>query len=301
MAKTSLKSKKTKKKSDTAPLVVRKKLPSAWRMSLRVARLIRDNKQPFIIITLVYSFLNLLLVRGFAAGANVSDLKSQLVASDLGSLGSGAGVFVALLGGTGSQSGPAAGVYQLFLGIFTSLAIIWMLRQIMTGTTNVRVKDAFYQGMYPLVPFIAVLTVVALQFIPMLVGSSLYTLVVSNGIAVNIIEKAIWFSGFMILSALSLYWVSSSLIALYIVSLPNMTPMRALRSAKELVAKRRAMVIRKVLWLPLVLLVLGALIMIPLIIVVAPLAQWVFFLLSMFALVVVHSYMYVLYRELLDE
>jgi hypothetical protein len=95
--------------------------------------------------------------------------------------------------------------------------------------------------------------------------------------------------------------ISSSLFALYIVTLPDMTPMKALRSARELVRHRRWTVLRKILCLPLILLVAGAVIMLPIIIVLTPLAQWVFFLLTMLALVAAHAYMYTLYRELLNE
>jgi hypothetical protein len=41
--------------------------------------------------------------------------------------------------------------------------------------------------------------------------------------------------------------------------------------------------------------------MLPIIILLTSLAQWVFFLLTMFALVAVHAYMYTLYRELLND
>ena len=68
------------------------------------------------------------------------------------------------------------------------------------------------------------------------------------------------------LALLSLYMICSSLFALYIVTLPNVTPMKALRSARQLVLHRRFLVLRKILFMPLALLVLGAIIMIPLII-----------------------------------
>jgi hypothetical protein len=45
----------------------------------------------------------------------------------------------------------------------------------------------------------------------------------------------------------------------------------------------------------------AAVIMLPIIIVLTPVAQYVFFVLTMFALVAVHTYMYTLYRELLNE
>src|SRR5205823_2479549 len=111
----------------------------------------------------------------------------------------------------------------------------------------------------------------------------------------------IWAVLFIILSFVSLYMLSASVFALYIVTLPDMTPLKALRSARELVHHRRWTVLRKILWLPLLLLIIAAVVMVPIIIVLTPLAQWIFFLLTMLALLAVHGYMYTLYRELLNE
>ena len=84
-------------------------------------------------------------------------------------------------------------------------------------------------------------------------------------------------------------------------TLPDMTPLAALRSAKGVVRYRRWTILRKILWLPMVLLIITAIIMLPVIAFVASLAQWVLFFLSMTGLVVVNVYMYILYRELLNE
>jgi hypothetical protein len=87
--------------------------------------------------------------------------------------------------------------------------------------------------------------------------------------------------------------------ALYIVTLPDMTPMQALKAARALVRYRRWVVLRKVLFLPLALLLIGALIVIPFALYVTPVAPLVFFVLTIIALAVLHSYMYLLYRQLL--
>ena len=152
--------------------------------------------------------------------------------------------------------------------------------------------------MYPLIPFVLVLMVIGLQLVPLLVGSALYSAVINNGIAVMAIEKIIWAIGCFLLALLSLYMICSSIFALYIVTLPDMTPFKALRSARQLVLHRRWTVLRKVLFLPVALLIIAALIMVPLVILLTPLAQWIFFALTMFGIAIVHSYMYNLYREL---
>ena len=184
--------------------------------------------------------------------------------------------------------------------MITSLAVIWALRQVLAGV-RVRVRDAYYLGMYPLIPFILVLLVIAVQLLPLVIGGTIYGIVISNGIAVYTVEKLAFALLFILLALLSLYMLSSSLFALYIVTLPDMTPMKALRSARELVRHRRWTVLRKILCLPIILLIVAAVIMVPIIIVLTPLAQWVFFVLTMFAVAAVHTYMYTLYRELLHE
>ena len=41
--------------------------------------------------------------------------------------------------------------------------------------------------------------------------------------------------------------------------------------------------------------------MVPIIIVLTPLAKWIFFLLTIASLTAIHAYMYTLYRELLND
>jgi hypothetical protein len=144
-----------------------------------------------------------------------------------------------------------------------------------------------------------VLLVIAAELLPLILGVGLYGIVTTNGIAATPIELVLWGLLSMVLATLSIYMICSSIFALYIVCLPNMTPMRALRSARELVRYRRWAVIRKVIFLPCILLALAACILIPLILLATPLASWVFLLLSTTLLAIVHAYIYAVYRSLL--
>ncbi|HVV26290.1 MAG TPA: hypothetical protein VHC21_04670 [Candidatus Saccharimonadales bacterium] len=279
------------------------RLPSAWRLARSAWQLLWRHKKLFFGITLVYGLLNLVLVQGLASSTDVTSLKNTLDHAFHGhfaSLASGASVFAVLVTSAGNGSSQTAGAYQLFLGVITSLAVIWTLRQVLAGSI-VRIRDAYYQGMYPLIPFILVLLVIGLELIPLLIGSGLYSVVITNGIATNAPEKILFAAIFAALAAVSIYLIISSIFALYIVTLPDMTPLKALRSARQLVKGRRWSLLRKILFLPVVLLLAAAIIMVPIIIFLTALAQWVFFLLTMFALVAVHAYMYITYRELLNE
>jgi hypothetical protein len=275
-------------------------LPSVWQLSRKVIELLWRHRWLFLELAVVYGVLDVLLVRGFSS-VNVNSLKHQLSQSSggkTGQLGISLSVFTNLLTSSGSNSSVNTDAYQIFLGLIISLATIWALRQVIAGE-KVRLRDLFYRGMYPLIPFILVLLVILLQTLPFLIGGGLYNLVVTNGIAIHLTEKLLWGLLFAVLTFISIYMLCSSVFALYIVTLPEMTPMKALRSARQLVRYRRPVVFRKLLYLPVVLLIIVAVIMVPIIIFLAPIAPWVLFILVLCALIIVHTYMYTLYRELL--
>ena len=278
-----------------------KALPSAWQISKKTALLLWNYRFLFLGLVVVYGLLDILLVQGFSGGVNVNNLKHQLSQSQgshTNQVGLGFSVFLNLLTTSSSSGNSSGGAYQLFLGLIISLATIWMLRQVTAGEM-VRFRNAFYKGMYPLIPFVLVLLVVLLQTVPFLIGGGLYNLVISNGIAIYLAEQLLWGLLFAVLSFISVYMLCSSLFALYIVTLPDMTPLKALRSARQLVRYRRPSVFRKLLFLPLALLVIASIIMVPVIVFVAPAAPWVLFVLAVSSLIAAHAYMYSLYRELL--
>lgn len=298
--------KQVSKKAEATPSAATKshpKLMSVWALTRTTAQTLWRQRLLFGGITLVYGLLTAVLAQTLIGSTDIPGLKDELstvFSQQWGGLVSSLGVFAVLLSAPDGTLDQTAAAYRLFAALIASLAVIWALRQTAAGHA-VRVKDSFYLGMYPLVPFILVLVVIGIQLLPLLIGSSLYSFVVSNGIAVYAAEKLFWGVLYVVLAAWSLYMLSASLLALYIVTLPNMTPRKALRSAKQLVAKRRWAVLRKLVWLPFVLVIAAVLIMLPAILWLTVVAQWIFFALTMFGLVFGHAYMYTLYRELLNE
>jgi hypothetical protein len=277
-------------------------LPGAFRVMKEAFTTLARRWRLFLTVVAIYAVLNVAFVQGFQfAMGGVTDVKAtldELFSGGWGQFTNGLMIFALLLGSVGNTSDPTASLYQLILTVMVSLAMIWLLRQVYAGH-KVRARDGFYRGMTPLVSFILVLLVIVLQLIPIAVGLGLYTTVMSSGIAATAVEQLLWALLASLLALLSLYMVSSSLFALYIVTLPDMTPMRALRSARQLVAYRRWTVMRKVLFLPLALVVMAGAIVLPFILFVTPVAPWAFLLLTMFFIPVAHSYLYALYRAML--
>lgn len=260
-----------------------------------------QHRKVFAGITGVYLVLTILLVKGLSGTNDIPEIKDSiqdLVSGATGQLASSLAVFGLLIGGSSGVTSDVAGTYQSILLILVSLALIWALRQT-HAAKKIGIREAFYRGMYPLVPFIVVLFVIGLQCIPLVVASWLFNVTIVGGLAVTPPEQVLWLMFCFLLAVLTIYMVSSSVFALYISTLPDMTPMKALRSARQLVRYQRAAILRKVLFLPFILLLALAAIMLPIIMFLTPLAEWAFFVLSMAVLAIFHSYIYSLYRELL--
>ena len=87
--------------------------------------------------------------------------------------------------------------------------------------------------------------------------------------------------------------------ALYAVTLPEMDPMKALRSARHLVFSRRLVITSRLLVLPLLAIAVLILLLVPAIYFAPAIAPWFYFVMLGGAIVFTHAYLFVLYKELL--
>jgi hypothetical protein len=279
------------------------KLPNVLKITKDSWLVIWNNRFIFLKIAFVYELTYLILVLGLSSPSNVSSLKKEFSGvfhGQLSSIYSGLSIFTYLIGSSTSSATPAGSAYQGFILIIASLSIIWTLRQLYMKS-NIRARDSFYKGLYPLIQYILVLLFIGLELLPLIGGLGLYGLLINGGIAVTALEKIISIALIIALIVVSLYLISSSVIALYIVTLPDMTPLKALRSAKRLVKNQRWTILRKIIFLPVLLLIAIGLVMLFLILAIPAIAAWVFVILSLSSLIYAHSYLYNLYRGLINE
>lgn len=266
-------------------------------------RIIRINWKLYAKILLVFLVASAVLVRGLQQTLNVKELQDTLNDLQTGA-GGRALVAVSVFGLVASNSGSGAeansGIYQTIIVLITLLAVMWATRQAFNGV-KIRARDAFYKGMYPLIPFLLVVAVVSLQLIPLAIGGWLYQIMIVGGLATLLAEKAIWICIILLLATFSGYMVVSSSFALVIVTLHDMTPLRALRSARQLVLHRRWVILRRILGFLVITLVLLAIPMLVAIIWLPAIAEWLFFFLSSVYVIVPIVFNYALYLELLHE
>lgn len=272
--------------------------PSSFKLTAEVVRIIKTHWKILGGIVLVYLILNIIFASGLSS---ISDSVNTIRANLSGDrhFWSALGDFGSLVGSAGSSNSQTSSILQAVLIVIESLVIIWALRQLLAGN-KIRVKQAYYQSMSPLLPFILVTAVIFLQLLPVTLGTSVIAIILSAILSSGGLLTALMVIFFIILATWSLYMISSSIFALYIVTLPDMQPRQALKSAKNLVRYKRAAAIRKVLFLPVFVLVVMAIVIVPLILYAQVLVAPVFYVLSMLAILFVHTYLYSLYRSMLE-
>lgn len=260
------------------------------------------HKQLFGLLIVVYFALFMLLVKGLAANFDVTATR-QAIEDATGASGSnldtGAALLGALISTANSAQNEAASVYQTVLFIIMSLAVIWALRQTFESTKRPRLSDVFYNSTSQLVAYVLTWLVVFLQLLPALFGALLYSIVIANGIAVGTVEQVLWFVVLLCTIGLSLYLISSSLFATYIVTLPGMRPLQSLKKAKALVKFRRFLIIRRLLVMGLLIMLVMIGLFLPIVLYVPVIAELLFVVFSLKAILFMHTYLYSLYREML--
>jgi len=169
-------------------------IPSWYAITKKAFKLLRANAKPIAWFFLIYGLLYLVFVRGVVSPVNIDSVRDQIndaTGAAASTLVKNVTAMSVLFRSAISSGGDVAGLYQMLFLIASTLALIWLFRQQQAGN-KVGIKDAFYRGMYPLVPFVLVVIMIALQTLPATIGNFLFTTVTSNGIAVTAFEQLIW-------------------------------------------------------------------------------------------------------------
>lgn len=274
-----------------------KKILGSFRLFRRAVLALTNNWSLFLGIIIIYGLLSVLLAGGLSAAGsgNLTQVKHN-VSQNFGSFVTGVTLYADIAGSSATGS-----IYQTIILLLISLALIWALRQVYVEgrKDGPHIRDAFYNGMAPLVQFVLVLVVLLLELIPLTVGALLYAAAVNGNIADTGAEKSIFGFLFFLLAVASFYMLTSSAFAPYIVTLRGMTPVKALKASAQLVRYHRVRIFLKLIFVVVALIIIAGIIIVPLAIFATPAAPYVFFVLTLVFLAIFHSYVYALYRELI--
>lgn len=295
------------------------RLPGYFAFTGEVLRLLRKHKKIFLIVAIIYAALTAILV-GFASQESYSQLtdviggsSGDLFDGNWGQLGQAGLLFLATItGGVNSTPSEAQQIYGVLISLLTWLTTVWLLRNILAGHT-VRVRDGVYSSGAPLLPTSLVSLVIIVQLLPLVLALIGYSSAQASGLLTSGAEAMLFWAAAALLATLSLYWVTSTFVALIVVTLPGMYPVQALRTAGDLVVGRRTRILLRLIWLAAISLVALVLVMLPVIIFDAwiksvvtwlewlPLVPMALLFMGALGIVWAASYIYLLYRKVVED
>lgn len=294
-------------------------LTGYWSFTVSVLRILRQNKRLFISLILVYLVINILVV-GISSQESFKTLQEgvaeaghEVYEGNWSALGTAAILTVSTLAGRITPNiSEAQQIYAVLLGLLVWLTTVWILRQRMAGH-KVRFRDGLYSAGAPIVSTFIVTLLMALQLVPIMLAAIGYVTAKSTGLLDNGVEAMLFWIVAGGMAVLSLYWITTSVLAMIVVTLPGMYPMQAMRIAGDMVIGRRLRILLRILWALLLLAVTWIVILLPMILISiwiensAPSLGWLPIVplailgLTTLSVIWISSYMYVLYRRIVED
>jgi hypothetical protein len=273
--------------------------------------LVWKNKRLFIKFLLLYSLLSAIII-GLMSQENFAALRDALSeAPNLGFFNKYSTLFSnALTGGSGATDAGQQ-VLAGLLFIYGWLTLIWLLRHIVGGEgAKLKLRDGLYSGGSPVLATCVILVVILVQLLPFALILLAYASVTTVGwinTGIHIENMAAW-CALAVAAVMTLYWICSSFIALIVVTLPGMYPFRAIRAAGDLVIGRRLKLVLRLLFMILPIMLMWLVVLIPTILIDGwlkltwqPLVPIVVLLLSTLTIIWCATYIYLLYRKMVDD
>ena len=215
-------------------------------------------------------------------------------------------------GGLSSSKSEVQQFIWVFLFSLTWLITIYFLRHLLAGN-HPKFRDGIYNALTPLISSYMVMLLVAIHMIPIMVFVIIYSTAVSTDfLSTPFYAFLFWVFGGLLL-VLSGYLLPTSILALVATSVPGMYPMPAIHATTDLIQGRRIRFWIRIIFLVIYLAVIWVIIGLPLlwldlvlkekfeILAGVPFASIVLQVLTTFTFIYAISYIYLLYRRMLDD
>ena len=296
------------------------KLPGYWAFSNHVRKTLWNNKRLFIWVVVVYAVLTVSVVNLSSESlyselrTTLNDTTAEIFKGFWGEIGKSG---LLLLGGVSGSFNDAptdsqSQTYMLLGGLLLWLTTVWLLRALSAGARP-KMRDGLYNAGAPIVPTIFVGFVAILQLLPVALVLYGYNAAVGSGLLDGGVEAMLFWSAAAVLILLSAYWLTSTLIAMVIVTLPGMYPLQALRTAGDLVIGRRVRILLRLVWMLLVVAITWVVVAIPTIMLDGwvksivpyfsglPVVPIMLLVLGSLTLIWIAAYVYLLYRRVVED
>lgn len=294
-------------------------LPHPILFIIEVTKTLWKYKRLFIPLAIIYIVLYALFV-GLGSQAlydelttTITEAGSDVFSGAFGALSqSGITLYAIMTNGISETLTEGQQIFGVILSVMAWLTTIWLLRNLLANK-KVTVRDGLYNASAPLVPMFIIVFIIILQLIPVILAAIGYSAAVSSGlIAGGGVPAMLFWIGAGLLGILSLYWLSSSLFALVIITLPGMYPVKALKASYRILIGRRIRFLLRLLWMALFIVAVWVCVMVPFIlfdtwlkglwvqVAWLPIIPIIILLLSTYTVFWSSAYIYLLYRKVVD-
>ncbi len=246
-------------------------LPGYWALTVQVVKLLWRHKWTFICLALIYAVL-MVVVSGLISPDVYQQLRDQITQHQgdvpnaaVATIATFIGVVIGQLTGSATDNLNQQAVGGL-IGLFVWLSTIWLVRVILGGKTP-RMRDGVYNSGGPVLALAVLVVVLILQLLPAAIAIILYDAASSSGVLTHTAVLMLAGGATALVGVLSLYWATSTVFAMIIVTLPGTYPLEALRLAGDLVIGRRMRILLRFTWLAFVILLMWVVILVPVIII----------------------------------
>jgi len=286
--------------------------------TLYVNRMFRQHWQMFGLLIIIYA-----LIMAILGAITTQDTYDSIDALLRGAAGDFFGKGVGQIGQAGllalsafaSSAGnlqPDQHVYLILSLILAWLSTVWLLREIMLGRKP-KLRDGLYNSGAPLLSTLGVVIVLVVQLLPIGLIVLAYAALSSVGILEDGFGSMLFWLIAATITALVLYWITSTIIGLIVVTLPGIYPLRAVKLSGDLVVGRRLRVMYRLLWgvMAVALTWVGVLVVTILVdnwlkillpgIAWVPIVPYVGALATAYAVVWYAIYTYLFYRKIVDD
>ncbi|MBQ2672561.1 hypothetical protein IJH26_01895 [Candidatus Saccharibacteria bacterium] len=206
------------------------------------------------------------------------------------------------IGMTDLLDGVAADVLAMLFFLVIWLVTIFVIRHILAGR-EITLRQALYNAMTPLISTLVVLAIVILECIPIFLVIIAYSAAIKTDFLSTPFYALVFFVFVAIMLVISIYLLTSSVVAFVAVTAPGLYPLLAIRTASKVVAGRRIKFLIRLVALIMIIALIWAVIILPLTalninsIVLSIVIAAVLCFDSIYAAI----YLYLFYRWLIDD
>lgn len=288
-------------------------LPRSFALMRETIRLLLSRWQVFAgLIVVIWSLL--FLVVGGAQQLQYESLRdlAKIVSSEVYGGNYSVWVETAVLvtsvvgGGLNVILSEGQQIYTILLYMFTGLVTVWLLRHMVAGS-NVRLRDGLYSAGAPIASIVVLGFIAMVQLLPAVLGTLIISSAKASGLLDGLWLSSVFFGVWLLSAVITLYLLMTTFFASIIATIPGTYPITAFRQANRLLAGKRLSVFLRIVWLTVVVIVALVILVAPVIFVDTLVSsEWLPFVAALLQMITIGlsvvsvSYIYVLYRKLID-